>query len=199
MAKRKITKIPKIKGSKSYSRVTLSDEEVNTLDKSCEYSVIYKKGTKWNQSPEHTYRYMECKLCGQYETASQDTISITCSDCVREMVEPPEIKRQKTSTGRPPGWHFMAEFVDAEGNVYFKGKEQPKLRGTLKPTEIEKKQRINKKDKVRIINDANTKVYQLKKQLKKAKLKKEIKSISRELKKHIKIASGKIPKSMRYK
>ena len=35
---------------------------------------------------------------------------------------------------KPRGWHFMAEFVDSEGNVYFKGIEQPELKGSLSPT-----------------------------------------------------------------
>ena len=44
--------------------------------------------------------------------------------------------KQKVSTGRPAGWHFMNEFVDKDGNVFHKGKEQPKLKGTLKPTKV---------------------------------------------------------------
>ena len=39
-------------------------------------------------------------------------------------------------TGRPSGWHFMNEFVDKDGTVYHKGKEQPKLKGTLPPTKV---------------------------------------------------------------
>ena len=30
----------------------------------------------------------------------------------------------------------MNEFVDKDGNVFHKGKEQPKLKGTLKPTKV---------------------------------------------------------------
>lgn len=33
-------------------------------------------------------------------------------------------------TKKPRGWHFMAEFVDDEGNVYHKGVLQPHLKGT---------------------------------------------------------------------
>ena len=44
--------------------------------------------------------------------------------------------RKKITTGRPPGWHFMNEFVDKDGNVFHKGKEQPELKGTLKPTKV---------------------------------------------------------------
>jgi hypothetical protein len=44
--------------------------------------------------------------------------------------------KQRVSTGRPAGWHFMNEFVDKDGNVFHKGKEQPDLKGTLKPTKV---------------------------------------------------------------
>jgi hypothetical protein len=44
--------------------------------------------------------------------------------------------RKKITTGRPPGWHFMNEFVDKDGTVFHKGKEQPDLKGTLKPTKV---------------------------------------------------------------
>ena len=30
----------------------------------------------------------------------------------------------------------MNEFVDKDGNVFHKGKEQPELKGTLKPTKV---------------------------------------------------------------
>jgi hypothetical protein len=47
--------------------------------------------------------------------------------------------KSKPKTGRPAGWHWMAEFVDKDGTVYHKGKEVPKLKGTLKPTKIKPK------------------------------------------------------------
>jgi hypothetical protein len=49
---------------------------------------------------------------------------------------PEEPKSTYKPTGRPAGWHWMAEFVDKDGNVFHKGKEQPKLKGTLKPTKV---------------------------------------------------------------
>ena len=49
-------------------------------------------------------------------------------------------------TGRPAGWHWMKEFVDKDGTVYHLGKEQPKLKGTLKPTKVKP---VNKKRKKR--------------------------------------------------
>ena len=44
-------------------------------------------------------------------------------------------KRHK-KTGRPAGWHWMSEFVDKDGTVFHKGKEQPDLKGTLKSTKM---------------------------------------------------------------
>jgi flagellar biosynthesis GTPase FlhF len=46
-------------------------------------------------------------------------------------VEKKEVKKQEK---KPRGWHLMAEYVDSDGNVFHKGKEQPKLKGTKKPT-----------------------------------------------------------------
>ena len=39
----------------------------------------------------------------------------------------------------------MAEFVDKDGTVYHKGKEQPKLKGTLPPTEVKPRKKPTKK------------------------------------------------------
>ena len=54
----------------------------------------------------------------------------------------PSMKIKKT--GRPPGWHFMKEFVDKKGNVFHKGKEQPELKGTLKPTKVKPRKKKKK-------------------------------------------------------
>ena len=45
---------------------------------------------------------------------------------------------------RPAGWHWMKEFVDKDGNVFHKGKEQPKLKGTLKPTKVKPRKKKKK-------------------------------------------------------
>ena len=51
---------------------------------------------------------------------------------------------QRVSTGRPAGWHFMNEFVDKDGNVFHKGKEQPDLKGTLPPTKVKPRKKKKK-------------------------------------------------------
>ena len=53
-------------------------------------------------------------------------------------------KQKKPKTGRPAGWHWMAEFVDKDGNVFHKGKEQPDLKGTLPPTKVKPRKKKKK-------------------------------------------------------
>ena len=84
-----------------------------------------------------SHYYMKCN-CGGYVAVGEDAVSVRCStDVLRTMLRmfPLEEKGYKP-TGRPAGWHWMAEFVDKDGNVFHKGKEQPKLKGTLKPTKV---------------------------------------------------------------
>jgi len=103
-----------------------------------------KKKQEWMSFVEDGQRYMICKVCqSEYVKAGKTTTAVTCSMCVQkrclsrvsleEMM--PSLKK-KVSTGRPPGWHFMNEFVDKDGNVFHKGKEKPELKGTLKPTKV---------------------------------------------------------------
>jgi len=81
--------------------------------------------------------YMDCKVTGEpVANVSEDSVSVIGSRAVMGMVGMPDEPKQKVSTGRPAGWHFMNEFVDKDGNVFHKGKEQPDLKGTLKPTKV---------------------------------------------------------------
>tara|TARA_R110000744_G_scaffold151931_3_gene265652 strand:+ start:2597 stop:3109 length:513 start_codon:yes stop_codon:yes gene_type:complete len=153
------------------------------------YAVEFRKGTKWNQNPEQDYRYMECKLCGQMEMSSAE-ISTTCHDCVREMTDPPEIS-VRGNTGKVSGWHFMKEFVDKNGNVYHKGIEQPQLKGKLKPTVVEKKNKLSKKEKEVYKQEAAVKVSMLKKELKGLRWKKDKKLVTQQIKNYSKIMKGK--------
>ena len=111
------------------------------------------------------------------------------------MVDPPVFKSSIAKTGRPAGWHFMKEYVDKDGNVFHKGVEKPELKGTLKPTVIEKKKRLTKREKAKIKQEANSKIYDLKKQLKKAKFKKDQRVINRQIKYYQRISAGRIPKN----
>jgi phage FluMu protein Com len=87
----------------------------------------------------NSYQSIPCHKCGRLvNNVGENAIKVTCSYCVLSLVGFPKDSQNKTykPTGRPAGWHFMSEFVDKDGNVFHKGKEQPKLKGTLPPTKI---------------------------------------------------------------
>ena len=90
---------------------------------------------------EKGQRWLQCKSCYEYQKVEENTKSITCARCTmigtlkRKPMDEFFAKKHK-KTGRPAGWHWMAEFVDKDGTVYHKGKEQPDLKGTLKPTKV---------------------------------------------------------------
>ena len=106
---------------------------------------IKKNGFKSFKPERHSYedddgqKWLQCKFCCEYQKVDDPTGYITCSSCVVKiamMKFPDTIQKQKKSSGRPPGWHFMNEFGDKDGNVFHKGKEQPELKGTLEPTKV---------------------------------------------------------------
>ena len=116
--------------------------------------------------------YMDCKITGApVKNVSTEAVSVIGSRAVMGMVGMPDEPKQRVSTGRPAGWHFMNEFVDKDGNVFHKGKEQPKLFGTLKPTKVKppkKKAKRRSKQEILIARQAEKKVA-LKKAIKKQK------------------------------
>ena len=116
--------------------------------------------------------YMDCKVTGEpVKNVSEDSVSVIGSRAVMGMVGMPDEPKQKVSTGRPAGWHFMNEFVDKDGNVFHKGKEQPKLFGTLKPTKVKspkKKAKRRSKEEI-LIARAKEKKAALKKAVEKQK------------------------------
>ena len=98
-------------------------------------------------------RALECSRCGRWvENVSEEAKSVVCSYCVLRAI-PIEEKKGYTPTGRPAGWHWMNEFVDKDGNVFHKGKEQPKLKGTLPPTKVTppKKKQTKRRTKDQIL------------------------------------------------
>ena len=115
-------------------------------------------------------RSLECKKCGRWvENIGEDAKSVTCSICVLQAVGFPDEPKRYVSTGRPPGWHFMAEYVDKDGNVFHKGKEMKKLKGTLKPTKVKPpKKKTKRRTKEQILIDRHKeKKMALKKAVKK--------------------------------
>tara|TARA_R110001592_G_scaffold97210_2_gene278402 strand:- start:3197 stop:3625 length:429 start_codon:yes stop_codon:yes gene_type:complete len=96
--------------------------------------------------------YMDCKVTGEpVANVSTESVSVIGSRAVMGMVGIPKEAKQKQPTGRPVGWHFMNEFVDKDGNVFHKGKEQPKLFGTLKPTKVMEKKKAKRRTKEEIL------------------------------------------------
>ena len=88
--------------------------------------------------------HMDCKITGEpVANVSTEAVSVIGSRAVMGRVGIPKEKPSRVSTGRPAGWHFMNEFVDKDGTVFHKGKEQPDLKGTLPPTKCGKFERIN--------------------------------------------------------
>ena len=115
-----------------------------------------KKKIEYHSYYEGSIRYMSCMSCGRYETVGELATGVRCSRCVNMRMfnkYPYEEPKSYKPTGRPPGWHWMAEFVDKDGNVFHKGKEQPKLKGTLKPTKVKppKKRKIKRRTKQQML------------------------------------------------
>ena len=95
---------------------------------------------------------LSCHKCNRIvENVSETAVKVTCSYCVLTAVGIPKETIEKVSSGRPAGWHFMGEFVDKDGTVFHRGKEQPKLFGTLKPTKVVAKKRTKRRSQEEIL------------------------------------------------
>ena len=116
--------------------------------------------------------YMDCKITGEpVRNVGTEATSVIGSKAVLARIHqmfPEQDKPKRVKTGRPSGWHFMNEFVDKDGNVFHKGKEQPDLKGTLPPTKIKPKKKAKRRSKEEILLARHEKK---KKVLKKAKKK----------------------------
>jgi hypothetical protein len=115
--------------------------------------------------------------CNEWTEVNPDTEAVLCHRCVNKTVGPPEIRGGYKSTGRIRGWQFMKEFVHKDGTVFHKGVEQPKLKGTLPPTEPKpEKKKLSKLEKSALQDKILEQMSFVRGQLKKAKFKKDIKS-----------------------
>ena len=121
----------------------------------------------------NSYQSLPCVKCGRIvDNVGETAVKVTCSYCVLMSVGLPEEKKSYTPTGRPPGWHFMAEFVDKDGNVFHKGVEAKQLKGTLPPTKVvsKPKKKVKRRSKEQILIDRhNEKKAALKEAVKKQK------------------------------
>ena len=118
--------------------------------------------------------YMDCKITGEpVKNVSTEATSVIGSRAFIARMDkmfPEQNKPKRVKTGRPAGWHWMAEFVDKDGTVYHRGKEQPKLKGTLSPTEVKPKKQTKRRSQEEILlaREAEKKAA-LKKEFKKQK------------------------------
>ena len=122
--------------------------------------------------------YMDCKITGEpVKNVSTDATSVIGDKALMSRMYKmfPEEMEAKTKsykpTGRTAAWNWMAEFVDKDGNVFHKGKEQPKLKGTLPPTKVKppkKKTKRRTKDEILVAKYKEKKEI-LKKELQKQK------------------------------
>ena len=113
-----------------------------------------KKKIEYHSYTEGSVRYLVCSICGNYEQVGEEATKVKCSRCVNMTMMnqyPPENKPSYKPTGRPAGWHWMNEFVDKDGNVFHRGKEQPKLKGTLKPTVVKPRKKIKRRTRNQIL------------------------------------------------
>ena len=125
---------------------------------------------KLNSYEVNNILYMCCSKCGrEVSHVGEEATSVVCSNCVCSMI-PLEKSTTYKPTGRPAGWHWMAEFVDVDGNVFHKGKEQPKLKGTLKPTKVKPVKKTKRRSRHQMLLDRHKKKkIELKKAIQKQK------------------------------
>ena len=92
--------------------------------------------------------YMDCRKTGEpVANVNINAVSVMGSKALHNrclsLMSEDERKRlfsssaRTASSGRPRGWRWRKEFVDLDGTVFHKGVEQPKLKGTLKPTNVD--------------------------------------------------------------
>jgi len=95
---------------------------------------------------------MNCKKCDRLVyNVDSNAISVLCTRCTTLLVGAPKEKIQRVKSNKPRGWAFLAKYIHEDGTVYFRGVEQPKLKDTLKPTDLkklgEKRKKTSEKNK----------------------------------------------------
>jgi len=131
---------------------------------------------------ERSGKEVYCSECGRDMIVAETATGGTCSSCTQMKclalltdAERDRLfgvgKNNRSSVVRPRGWKWMKEFVDADGTVYHKGVEQPKMKGTRPVTDIaaiKKRQMENKEKRRKAENKKLLKMAAEKKALKKA-------------------------------
>lgn len=145
---------------------------------------------------EHGKRWMLCSnsipngkywaghVCDNWEMVSENTTAVLCRKCVTLMAEPPKERQIREKSDKPKGWKLMRTYVHEDGTVYFKGIEQPDLKGTLPVTVITEapvKKKVTKQEKEEMIQDLGKEIGYLKSKLLAEKSEKNKKKLVKEL------------------
>ena len=99
-----------------------------------------RKVTTWKEvMAKQKSVLMECKEDGCFNTelVPAEFKGVTCATHVQSKMPFPKHKPLVVRSNKPRGWRFMKEFVAADGSVYHRGEEHPKLKGTLPITDVE--------------------------------------------------------------
>jgi len=174
-------------------------------DKSKEKSATQYAATKLQTKIVNNCRYMICEnsgqggryfkghICNEWSVVSNDATSVICWRCVSAVCDAPLTKSAAVKSDKPKGWKFMKEFVATDGTVYYKGIEQPALKGTLPATVIEakpEKKKLTKQEKEdtrqalgKEIESLKAKLFHETRKGKKAELTRSLSRANRQLKK----------------
>ena len=112
-------------------------------------------------------KYWRGNLCNEWAPVGNDTPAVLCYKCTNALLDHSSLvaKAAAIKSDKPKGWKFMKEFVATDGTVYFKGVEQPSLKGTLPVTVIEpkpEKKKLTKQEKEDAIQSLGTEIEKLK-------------------------------------
>ena len=131
-------------------------------------------------------KYYKGHVCDNWCRVGKNADAILCYKCTMALTEPPEVNAGYKTKGYPRGWQFMKEFVHTDGTVYFKGTEQPELKGTLPVTDFSskpQKPKLSKREKEELKYQLLQQLIFVRGQLSNSKLKKDINSNRSQLKK----------------
>lgn len=178
-----------MKKSKVIQHISVADSDFETK--------IDNRGLRWMicQNSESGGKYWKGKYCDNWSRVDNSAIAVLCWRCTAELVGMPEEKIAAPISDKPKGWKFMKIFVAKDGTVFYKGIEQPDLKGTLEPTVIEVKEpkkKLSKQEKETAKNELGKEIVKLKAEMfketrkgKRTELKRALTKANRELKKLI--------------
>lgn len=151
----------KVKGNIKSSAIKVTNTQDKEVAKVTDVTDVVVTKPKSKSKPNRisgvkSYKYIECantqfntsnwwfgRICDNHEVkVDSDCFRVLCGTCIALITSPgdPALKKQldaERNINYPRGWKLYKVFVDENKNVYYKGVEQPELKGTLEPTVIE--------------------------------------------------------------